>query len=121
VLAGSAGTVLAPDGTVKLGLAINLFDPPPCTNGYQGTQRRPANDVTPATLNLNAYCNEGPNSPTDVRGAQNAPFGGNPGTPVSGGSTGPGHTTQPATSGGSGLVASGQSVPPISLAQLLGV
>ena len=121
VLAGAAGTVITSDGTAKLGLAINLFDPPPCTNGYQGTQKRPANDTTPATLNLNAYCDEGPNSPIDVRGAQNAPYGGNPGSPASSGSSGSGQQTPPASSGNSGLVASGQSVPPISLAQLLGV
>ena len=88
---------------------------------YQGTQHRPANDLTPATLNLNAYCDEGPNSPIDVRGAQNAPYGGNPGSPASSGSSGSGQQTPPASSGNSGLVASGQSVPPISLAQLLGV
>ena len=120
VLAGAAGTVITPQGTVKLGLAINLFDPPPCTNGYQGTQKRPANDTSPATLNLNAYCDEGPNSTIDVRGAQNAPYGGNPGSPASSGSSGAGQTP-PATSSGSGPVATGQSVPPISLAQLLGI
>lgn len=121
LVAGAAGTVITSQGTAKLGLAINLFDPPPCTNGYQGTQHRPANDLTPATLNLNAYCDEGPNSPIDVRGAQNAPYGGNPGSPASSGSSGSGQQTPPASSGNSGLVASGQSVPPISLAQLLGV
>jgi phospholipid/cholesterol/gamma-HCH transport system substrate-binding protein len=119
VVAGAAGTVITNDGTAKLGLAINLFDPPPCTNGYQGTQRRPANDTSPATLNLNAYCDEGPNSTIDVRGAQNAPYGGNPGSAASSGSSGT--QTPPASSGGSTPVATGQNVPPISLAQLLGV
>jgi phospholipid/cholesterol/gamma-HCH transport system substrate-binding protein len=120
VLAGASGTVITSDGKVKLGLALNLFDPPPCTNGYQGTQHRGANDTTPATLNLNAYCNEGPNSSIDVRGAQNAPYGGKPGSAASSGSSGVNQQTPPANSG-SGLEASGQSVPPISLAQLLGV
>jgi phospholipid/cholesterol/gamma-HCH transport system substrate-binding protein len=119
VLAGAGGTVISSDGTARLGLAINLFDPPPCTNGYQGTPHRPANDTTPAALNLNAYCDEGPSSPIDVRGAQNAPYGGNPGTPAKG--SGSGQQTPPANPNSSGLVASGQSVPPISLAQLLGV
>jgi phospholipid/cholesterol/gamma-HCH transport system substrate-binding protein len=120
VVAGAGGTAITPDGTAKLGLALNVFDPPPCTNGYQGTQHRPANDLTPATLNLNAYCDEGPNSTIDVRGAQNAPYGGNPGSAVSSG--GSGQQTQPSTgNSGSGMVATGQSVPPISLEQLLGV
>lgn len=120
VVAGAAGTVITSDGQVKLGLALNLFDPPPCVNGYQGTAHRPANDLSPATLNLNAYCDEGPNSGTDVRGAQNAPYGGNPGSAASSPS-GSGQSTQPANPNSSGLVATGQSVPPISLAQLLGV
>ena len=120
VVAGAAGTVITPDGQVKLGLALNFFNPPPCTNGYQGTQHRPANDVSPATLNLNAYCDEGPNSPIDVRGAQNAPYGGNPGSAASSPS-GSGPSTQPTNPNTSGLVATGQSVPPISLQQLLGV
>lgn len=121
VVAGAGGTVITSDGKAKLGLALNLFDPPPCTNGYQGTQHRPANDLSPATLNLNAYCDEGPNSPIDVRGAQNAPYGGNPGSAASSGSSGSTQQTPPADTGNAGLVASGQSVPPISLAQLLGV
>jgi phospholipid/cholesterol/gamma-HCH transport system substrate-binding protein len=120
VLAGAAGTVITSDGKARLGLALNLFDPPPCTNGYQGTPHRPANDTSPATLNLNAYCNEGPNSPIDVRGAQNAPYGGNPGSAVSSGGAGQ-QTPSSTDTSGSGLVATGQSVPPISLAQLLGV
>lgn len=120
VVAGAAGTVITPDGQVRLGLALNFFDPPPCVNGYQGTQHRPANDVSPATLNLNAYCDEGPNSPIDVRGAQNAPYGGNPGSAASSPS-GSGPSTQPTNPNTSGLVATGQSVPPISLQQLLGV
>ncbi|HEX3779666.1 MAG TPA: MCE family protein [Pseudonocardiaceae bacterium] len=118
LVAAGGNSVINPDNTVRLGLAINLFDPPPCTNGYQGTQHRPANDLTPATLNLNAYCDEGPNSPIDVRGAQNAPYGGNPGSPATSGSSG---DQQPSTSDSSGQVAAGQSVPPASLAQLLGV
>jgi phospholipid/cholesterol/gamma-HCH transport system substrate-binding protein len=121
VLAGAAGTVITPDGTAKLGLALNLFNPPPCTNGYQGTQHRPANDLTPAKLNLNAYCDQGPGSTIDVRGAQNAPYGGSPGSAASGGSAGSGTTQSPSTANNGSAVATGQSVPPASLAQLLGV
>ena len=120
VLAGAAGTVITSDGTAKLGLAINLFDPPPCTNGYQGTQKRPANDTSPATLNLNAYCDEGAGSSIDVRGAQNAPYGGNPGSAASSGSSGSGQQA-PTGNTGTAPVATGQNVPPISLAQLLGI
>jgi phospholipid/cholesterol/gamma-HCH transport system substrate-binding protein len=66
-------TVVPGDGTAHLGLVINLFDPYPCTRGYEGTNRRPGDDVSPAPLNRDAYCAEPPGSPIDVRGAQNVP------------------------------------------------
>jgi phospholipid/cholesterol/gamma-HCH transport system substrate-binding protein len=125
---GAATSVLPGDGTAHLGLALNLFNPPPCTNGYQGTPHRAGNDLTPAPkLNLNAYCDEPSNSPIDVRGAQNAPFGGSPGSPAPGSSAG---STQPtaggsgADSGSSGSGLPGSTDPGVtvtSLAQLLGV
>ena len=68
----------SPDGTGHLGVVFNFFDPASCTKGYEGTKQRPANDVTEAPVNLNAYCAEPPGSPTGVRGAQNAPYGGKP-------------------------------------------
>jgi len=117
-LAGAAQTVAAPDGTVKLGLALNLFNPPPCVQGYQGTPHRAANDTSPAKLNTSAYCALPPATGVDVRGAQNAPFGGSPPAPASGGSSG-----GSAGSGGSTgqSVLTGTSLSPVTLAQLLGL
>ena len=68
-------TVVPGDGTAHLGLVINLFDPYPCTRGYEGTDRRPGSDVSEAPINRKAYCAEPPGSPINVRGAQNAPYG----------------------------------------------
>jgi phospholipid/cholesterol/gamma-HCH transport system substrate-binding protein len=67
-------TVVPGDGTAHLGLVLDhLNDPYPCTRGYEGTNRRPGSDVSPAPLNRKAYCAEPPGSPIDVRGAQNIP------------------------------------------------
>jgi phospholipid/cholesterol/gamma-HCH transport system substrate-binding protein len=124
-LAGAAGTVTPGDGTAHLGLALNLFNPPPCVQGYQGTQHRPANDLTQGKLNTGAYCALPPATGVDVRGAQNAPFGGSPGQPASGGSTGGGTTQQPPSgsgaAGGGQSVLSGTTLTPVTLAQLLGL
>ena len=68
----------SPDGTGHLGVVFNFFDPHSCTKGYEGTKQRPANDTSEAPVNMNAYCAEPPGSPTEVRGAQNAPFAGKP-------------------------------------------
>lgn len=57
---------------------MNFDDPLACMRGYEGTQRRPASDTSPAPANLNVHCAEPPGSPTDVRGSQNAPVGGKP-------------------------------------------
>jgi len=121
-LAGAAGTVAAGDGTAKLGLALNLFDPPPCTQGYQGTQHRPGNDTSPAKLNTGAYCALPPSTGVDVRGAENAPFGGSPGTPASSSGSGGTTTTTTSPSGGNGQsVLTGTALAPVTLAQLLGL
>lgn len=90
-LSSSAYSAVPGDGTAHLGLVINLFDPPVCAQGYQGTQRRPGSEVSDVPANANAYCAEPPGSPTDVRGAQNVPRAATPkppaGAPV--GPTGP--------------------------------
>jgi len=70
----SVGYTVAPgDGTAHLGLAVNLFDPYPCTQGYEGTQRRSGIDIADTPANADAYCAEPPGSPISVRGAQNVP------------------------------------------------
>lgn len=66
-------TVSPGDGKVHFGLALNVFDPLPCTAGYEGTRRRSGTDFTPVPLNTKAHCAEPPGSPSNVRGAQNAP------------------------------------------------
>ncbi|MDP9101706.1 MAG: MCE family protein [Actinomycetota bacterium] len=65
-------TVVPGDGTTHFGLVLNN-NPPPCQAGYQTTVKRPPADTTLKTPNLAAYCAEKRGSPTDVRGAQNAP------------------------------------------------
>ncbi|WP_374213058.1 MCE family protein [Crossiella sp. SN42] len=123
LVVGGAFTVAPGDGTAHFGLAINLFDPPPCTKGYEKTKRRPGNATGPIALNTQAYCAEGPGSPVDVRGAQNAPYGGRPMTPPpSTKLVGPARQPQPGAA--SGLLALLQlpgSQAPRSLAQMLGL
>lgn len=62
----------------RLSLALNLFDPPPCTKGYEGTERRPGNALEERQHNTKAYCAEPKGSPINVRGSNNVPFGGVP-------------------------------------------
>ena len=71
----SAGgySVVPGDGTAHFGLALNVFDPMPCTKGYESTEKRAGNDLAPMPLNTDAHCAEPPGSPINVRGAQNAP------------------------------------------------
>jgi phospholipid/cholesterol/gamma-HCH transport system substrate-binding protein len=124
-LAGASGTVVPGDNTAHLGLALNLFNPPPCTSGYQSTPHRAGNVTSAASPNTQAYCALSPATGVDVRGAENAPYGGSPGQPAASGSTG--YTGSPGSSGGSGTSSGGTSplaggaVAPTTLAQLLGI
>jgi phospholipid/cholesterol/gamma-HCH transport system substrate-binding protein len=82
VLAAGAQTVVPGDGTAHLGLALNVFNPPPCTKGYEPSSAyRPGSDLTPRNPKSDSYCAEPTGSPIDVRGAQNAPFNGVPVAP----------------------------------------
>jgi phospholipid/cholesterol/gamma-HCH transport system substrate-binding protein len=81
IAVGGGFTVAPGDGTAHLGLALNTFDPFPCTAGYEDTKIRLGTDTTPAPLNTHAYCALARGSATTVRGAQNAPYGGQPSTP----------------------------------------
>lgn len=67
-----------PDGTGHLGLVLTFNDPFSCTQGYEGTKQRGANETTDVPVNEQAYCAEPPGSPIGVRGSQNAPYGGKP-------------------------------------------
>ena len=102
VVAG--GFTVAPgDGTAHFGLVLNVGDPPPCTAGYGGTSRRVPQDTTDVPANTAAGCTEPAGSPTDVRGAQNAPRAGTPGAaprPAPGLATRP--STPPPTPGSTG-------------------
>jgi phospholipid/cholesterol/gamma-HCH transport system substrate-binding protein len=84
VVAVGANTVAPGDGTAHLGLALNLFNPPPCVKGYEQTKRRAGDDLAPAPTNEKAYCAEPVGSPINVRGSQNAPFGGKVADPTQG-------------------------------------
>ncbi|XVS63967.1 MCE family protein [Actinosynnema sp. CA-299493] len=116
IIVGGGFTVAKGDGTgAHFGLALNVFDPPPCTVGYDATKIRQGTDTTPAEFNTQAYCALAPGSATGVRGAQNAPYGGIPATTPTGDAT-----SQPARE-----PAAGETTPeaPLltSLGQLLGL
>ncbi|NKQ52986.1 MCE family protein [Amycolatopsis sp. K13G38] len=113
---------VASDGEGHLGLVMNFFDPHSCTKGYETTKQRPADDTSEAPANTLAYCAEPPGSKTDVRGAQNTPYGGQPATPAQSPQPAPtsASTTsqQPQLPGVLGLVAGSAAAP--GLSQLLG-
>lgn len=116
IIVGGGFTVAKGDGTgAHFGLALNVFDPPPCTVGYDSTTIRQGTDTTPAEFNTGAYCALAPGSATGVRGAQNAPYGGTPATTPTGD-----ETSQPGREPTSGEAA--PEVPVLtSLGQLLGL
>jgi phospholipid/cholesterol/gamma-HCH transport system substrate-binding protein len=120
--AADSYTVTPGDGTAHFGLVLNMFDPYPCTQGYEGTKRRPGSDMSYEPLNRDAYCAEPPGSPIDVRGAQNVPDAATPMPPAHAQVGGP---PRQAGSAGSGptdpVTAPLGSLPPLSsLTQILG-
>ncbi|WP_033436695.1 MCE family protein [Saccharothrix sp. NRRL B-16314] len=118
IVVGGGFTVAKGDGTgAHFGLALNVFDPPPCTVGYEGTPVRTGTDTNPIGLNTQAYCALARGSATSVRGAQNAPYGGTPGTPVGDATSQPGR--EPAADPGSGRAVEAPVL--TSLGQLLGL
>jgi phospholipid/cholesterol/gamma-HCH transport system substrate-binding protein len=78
--AAGQGLLAADPGQVHLGLVLNLFNPPPCTQGYEQTPRRDGTDTAEpsATTPEQTYCAEPTGSPINVRGSANAPYGGVP-------------------------------------------
>ncbi|MGH3587235.1 MAG: MCE family protein, partial [Pseudonocardia sp.] len=121
--ATSTGYTSAPgDGTAHLGLVVEMFDPYPCTQGYEGTERRPGSATSDVPVNRDAYCAEPPGSPITVRGAQNVP---DAHTPMPPDDAQVGGSPNQAGSAGSGpvdtLTAPLDSLPPLSsLTQVLG-
>jgi phospholipid/cholesterol/gamma-HCH transport system substrate-binding protein len=84
-LFSAAGQGLLGDdpGQAHLGLVLNLFNPPPCTRGYERTDRHDGTDgsSTGTPVPPDTYCAEPSGSPINVRGSANAPFGGQPPSP----------------------------------------
>jgi phospholipid/cholesterol/gamma-HCH transport system substrate-binding protein len=115
-------TVTPGDGTAHFGLVLNVFDPYPCTQGYEGTERRPGSDMSYKPVNRDAYCAEPPGSPIDVRGAQNVPDAATPMPPADAQVGGPPNQAGSAGSGPTEPVTSPVgSLPPLSsLTQILG-
>jgi phospholipid/cholesterol/gamma-HCH transport system substrate-binding protein len=66
-------TVVPGDGTSHFGLVLNAADPPVCTQGYEGTQKRVPSNTSDRPANTDARCTAPRGSKTSVRGAQNAP------------------------------------------------
>jgi phospholipid/cholesterol/gamma-HCH transport system substrate-binding protein len=122
VVAVGANTVAPGDGTAHLGLALNLFNPPPCVKGYEQTKRRAGNDVAPAPANEQAYCAEPVGSPINVRGSQNAPFGGKVADPSQAQLQGNANRPQQQLAQQAGLPGFGPTTQgPLNLIQLLGL
>jgi phospholipid/cholesterol/gamma-HCH transport system substrate-binding protein len=66
-------TVVPGDGTSHFGLVLNASDPPVCTQGYGGTDKRTPEDTSDVPANTDARCTLPRGSASSVRGAQNAP------------------------------------------------
>lgn len=64
---------LSPDATGHLGVVLNFFNPINCTSGYEGTEPKSGSDTRSTPANTDLGCDEPPDSPTGVRGSQNAP------------------------------------------------
>ena len=73
VTVAGAFTVTPGDGTQHLGLALNIDDPPACTQGYEKVKHRWPQDTSPKKPRLDAGCKAPGNSETAVRGARNFP------------------------------------------------
>ncbi|GAB3446445.1 MCE family protein [Actinophytocola sediminis] len=76
--AAGQGLLAADPGQAHLGLALNLFNPPPCTRGYERTDRHDGTDEssTGTPVPADTYCAEPSGSPINVRGSANVPNAG---------------------------------------------
>lgn len=109
------------NGRGRLAFILNMYDPPPCTRGYEGTKEHAGTDVSPSPPNSNAHCAEPPNSPIGVRGAQNAPREDSPVRLPGNGMTAPAQNSQPESSATPGPGQLGASPDAQNFAQLLGL
>jgi len=124
--AAGQGLLAADPGQAHLGLVLNLFNPPPCTKGYEQTPRRNGTDTNSPNqpVPANTYCAEPPGSPINVRGSNNVPLGGRPQAPTAPDpGRQPGGGEQAALARGSlpGTLTEPGSASRPSLAQLLGL
>jgi phospholipid/cholesterol/gamma-HCH transport system substrate-binding protein len=83
----SAGALAVPKDSgqgmqARLGFVLSFWDPPVCVKGYEGTERRPGDDIEDTPHNRDAYCAEPKGSPLNVRGSNNVPFHGVPQPPT---------------------------------------
>ena len=68
-------TLVPGDTRARLGLVLNVNDPPACSKGYEDTVARPGLDTTPNKTNFRAFCREPLFEPIGVRSAKkNYPF-----------------------------------------------
>jgi phospholipid/cholesterol/gamma-HCH transport system substrate-binding protein len=119
-VASVAPTVVPGDGTAHLGLVLNIFDPLPCTKGYEATPRRAGNQVADTPVNAQAHCAEPYSNPIDVRGAQNVPQpSGGHGDPAVGGDGGGAGTAHRRPPPAPPVVSLPTRLPLSSLAQIL--
>lgn len=90
IVVSASYTVAPGDGTAHFGLVPNINAPPPCTDGYEETERRYPQNVSDTPAANNAHCAD-PNPDIAVRGARHVPEtpvadGGSPGGPSGDGS-----------------------------------
>ncbi|MFB4314049.1 MCE family protein [Actinomadura sp. 21ATH] len=70
LLIGDLSTVLPGDGTLHVGLALNVNAPPACRAGYEKSVARYPQDTAPAPAGLDAGCTD---PELAVRGSRNVP------------------------------------------------
>jgi phospholipid/cholesterol/gamma-HCH transport system substrate-binding protein len=85
----AAASAALTDNGGKLALTLSFNDPPPCTQGYEKTPRRPSTDTSPLPFDTDAACTLPYGDPSSVRGSQNAPHPAVPDAAVPGGLAGP--------------------------------
>ncbi len=67
-----AFTAAPGDGTAHFGLVLNVNAPPPCTEGYQSTERTYPQNTSPKEGEITVYCREDDDTSIAVRGSRYA-------------------------------------------------
>lgn len=97
----AAFTVVPGDGTAHFGLAGNVNEPPPCTEGYAATKRTYPQNTDPKQAPENVYCKD-ENDSIVVRGTRHGPSS-------EGQATGDGSSSASSGSGSGGSTPTGAS------------